>query len=195
MSDDLKNILNAKPCSEGMEERVLALADGWDAPDKEMEEIFTHFLKCDSCRYLFEDFYLSEEAKAEADAEKSDSPLQSLDEIIVKFTNGMITPVGEAFLSRAATAAVLSGELSMVVDYVLPSNSGDLSVRLVGTGDDIRIEADSDSDSSVFYLFHGKEYVRANTYEGVAVFENVKPGSYIITRDLKDFIKIKVVVD
>lgn len=67
----LNKILEAPPCRDDMSERVMAFAEGLIGSEADRERVMAHMAACDSCRYLFEDYYLYEEALAETAADET----------------------------------------------------------------------------------------------------------------------------
>ncbi len=184
----LNKILDAPPCRDDMAERVMAFAEGLVESEAERVRVMAHMAACDSCRYLFEDYYLYEEALAETGA---DSP-RPMPSVAFAVASGAVRPAASHYLDAGARAHVLGDAGAAVVDYRLPLAGGELPLRVIATERGATLELRAADDSAKYYLIGNRGYAVAYVYDGVAVFERVGPGDYLLSRDLKGFVGVAI---
>jgi hypothetical protein len=184
----LQKILDAPPCRDDMAESVMAFAEGLVDSESERERIMAHMAECDSCRYLFEDYHICEEAMAETAAEDR-RPMPS---VAFALASGAVRPSLSPYLDAGARAHVLGEAGAGVVDYRLPIADRDLPLRVVATERGARLEIRSADESARYYLIGNRGYAVACVYDGVAVFERLGPGEYLLSENLKGFAGISI---
>lgn len=184
----LQKILDAPPCRDDMAERVMAFAEGLIENESERERVMAHMAECDSCRYLFEDYHVCEEAMAETAAEDR-RPMPS---VAFALASGAVRPTSSPYLDAGARAHVLGDAGAAVVDYRLPLPGSELPLRVIATDRGAKLEVRSADDSARYYLIGNRGYAVACVYDGVAVFERLGPGEYLLSENLKGFVGISI---
>jgi|GEM_PF-2186660 len=184
----LQKIISAPPCSHDMGESVMAFAEGRIENEAERERIMAHMAECDSCRYLFEDYHICEDAIAEAAAEDT-RPMPS---VAFAIAAGVLSPSPSPYLQAEARAPVLGSPGAAVADYRLPLAGGELSLRVIATERGATLEISSADDSAKYYLIGNRGYSVAFVYDGVAMFERLGPGEYLLSENLKGFVGISI---
>ena len=144
----LQKIISAPPCSHDMGESVMAFAEGRIENEAERERIMAHMAECDSCRYLFEDYHICEDAIAEAAAEDT-RPMPS---VAFAIAAGALSPSPSPYLQAEARAPVLGSPGAAVADYRLPLAGGELSLRVIATERGATLAISSADDSAQYYL-------------------------------------------
>ncbi|HSV96929.1 MAG TPA: zf-HC2 domain-containing protein [Spirochaetota bacterium] len=184
----LNKILEAPPCRDDMSELVMAFAEGLIGSEAERERVMAHMAACDSCRYLFEDYYLYEEALAETAADET----TRLPSVAFAVASGAVRPAASPYLDSGARAHVLGDSDAPVADYRLPMRRGELPFRVIATERGATLEVRAVDDSAKYYLIGKRGYTVARVYDGFAVFERVGPGEYLLSENLNGFVGISI---
>ncbi len=182
----LKALIDAPPCREDMAETVLALAEGRILDGESRERIFMHLADCDSCRYLFEDARMLDEP---GDSLGEECPMPGIG---ITIHGGILMASQQEYLSAGARAQVLASGGAEVLDFRVPAAGGEFDLRVVGTGTSATVEVRAHDESARYYLVGPRGYSVTRVYDGIAVFERVGPGSYVLSRDLKDFMRFSI---
>jgi len=185
------NSFNDKPCNGNMVEAVLGVADGTITDIKIKETVLQHITECRTCRELFLDIDVF--AEAEQEAEKESSHLYPfIAEIAVKTDGSILTPVGGNFIYSTDTVPVLSVTSQELLVYRIPSSETNIPITLIPETGGILIEIHEDDSETVFYLFGSGYHNISHIYDGIASFHKIQPGHYILSRGMKDFIRIYI---
>ncbi len=187
MEKKLDRILNSTPCTTEKEMKILALAEGRVNDDKDKLELFRHMAGCDSCRYLYEDFFLA--GSPEAENVHEDVP----DRISLAVNENGYIPRS---LSRhiPGQTAVLSRSPQKQIEFRSRMGSEDLQLRFIMGKKYSTLEIDSPGKGHRYYLIHGDDYELVETSGGTATFERISRGRYILSDNLKHFIFIELQV-
>lgn len=175
-------MLKAGPCPEGMEETIIAFAAGELKSEEERIDALVHILKCESCRFTYEDFIYMEQNDEISEEEE-------IPGISFKIDNNFIIPLTE-YTSRSAM--VLSSDKSRSAEFKLQSNKTYYKINVLQTNRGTELTIDCGNDNTKFYLVGGKDYKSAFPYSGKAKFEKIKPGRYILSNNMKSFVFIEI---
>jgi len=178
----IEDMLNAGPCPEGMEETIIAFAAGELNTEEERINALVHILKCESCRFTYEDFIYIEHNDEFSEEEE-------IPGISFRIDNNFIIPLTE-HTSRSAT--VLSSDKSRSAEFKLQSNKTDYKINVLQSTSGTELTVDCGDDNTKFYLVGGRDYRSAFPYSGKAKFEKIKPGRYILSNNMKSFVFIEI---
>ncbi|MDH7555015.1 MAG: zf-HC2 domain-containing protein [Spirochaetota bacterium] len=180
----LYKLLHSDFCAKGMVEKVIAFAEG-RLDEKEYPEIYAHLAECNYCRYMLEDMDIIPEYE---NYDKKQSP-----KICMKLDNDTIIPLNHENVINYNTASVLSSKGNeSIVDYNITSFSNPTLLRAIAHKDTIVIEIHTNSNDVTYWLINNEKSVHTNVYNGVAIFENIEKGIYLLSENMKDFCVIEI---
>jgi hypothetical protein len=181
----INNIISENTCSGNMDEKVIALASGEIENYEERLNILIHVLSCEWCRLLFEDTLLLLE-----DQGNNDRPHYSpVIELGIK-GNRVIPLTAE---SAEYSAALLAGEEYESAEFTVKHNNEEITLRVLKSDEGVDFDLSIKEENAKFYLISNKGFNTAFQYDGIARFENIKPGRYALTRNLREFIFINII--
>lgn len=181
---NIQKLLKNTQCTNDMVEKVIAFAEG-RLDENEYITIYEHLAKCDHCRYLLEEFGEIEEHKVEN--------INVTPKISFKLENDTIYPITQEYIMHYNSAGVLSNNRNLdVVDYKITWFSNPTLIRAIAYNNTIILEIHTQSNDAVYYLINKQGQLKANVYNGVASFDNIEQGMYLISENKKYFCVIDI---
>ncbi len=188
MQDRILKEFARKACSGEMIEKTLGVADGTIRDEQKRDAVFGHIAHCPSCLHAFEQYEPFEETSSDFPGKKH----RGLIEIIFSLVQGAIQPLTGPFLVEPAGVPVLGYNASRISVYRVPVNEGELTLRAIPTGGTFSLEVPMENRDTRFYLMGGGIHEIASPHDGIVTFRNIPPGEYVLSRDYRDFIAIRV---
>lgn len=186
-SKRLNDIIEAGPCRKGMEEKVIAFASSEMDDSEEKINTLDHILTCDSCLYLFEDS-LDIRRNYEDDENYTETWLPLIE---FRITGGNILPADNS-PSVHSTAAILSQKGEGTAEFIVRQGSVETVIKAVRSKDGADLDIQTKVKEGKLYLINSSGYKTAFDYKGIIRFENVTPGRYALSPDLKQYIFINM---
>lgn len=184
----IKNPVPKNICPPETEEKVIALAAGEIKDYEERLNILTHVISCEWCKLLFEDTLLL------ISAHKNDNEANTLPFIKLGIKENRIIPL-TAPVSPEYSAAMLSEEKNESAEFRLNHDNKEITLCVIKSKDGLDFDLSANNKDAKFYLIGDNGFNTAFQYNNIARFENVKPGRYALTLNLKDFIFIEIIKD
>ncbi len=188
----ITKFFNNEPCNGSMEQMVLGFADGTIQDEERSARVMRHLIQCRRCMELFLQYDIIEEALNETAFEAKQAQTPGIAEIVVEIIKGTLRPLSNLYLSPATPVPVLSGSNTEALDFDVASKNGNMPIRIIAFDNHVQIEILTDQEDSSFYLIGTNEYRVQFPSRGVVAFDHVLPGVYLISRDHRSFLKIRI---
>jgi len=184
----IKNNIPENSCSLDMDEKIIALAAGEINKYEERISILIHILSCECCRLLFEDSILLQQI------DEDNYSIGSLPLIQLKIKGSRVIP-STTSASHTDRAPLLSIEGDESAEFRINHNNEEITLRVLRAEDGVDFDLSANDKEAKFYLIGGDGFNTAFQYNSIARFENIKPGKYALTINLKEFIFIDITED
>lgn len=178
----IENILNAGECPTGNEELIIAFATGELKSEDERINALIHILLCDSCRFTYEDILAMEQVE-------DDTLDLAMPEISFKIDKEYIIPITE---SLSPSVMVLSSGKSRSAGFSVVTHNADYNILAINAKTGVELSVECKEDNAKFYLISPNKLQTVFPYKGKAIFESLRPGRYILAKDMKDFVFVEI---
>lgn len=188
MQDRVLKEFERKACGGEMLEKTLGVADGTITDEKKRDAVFGHIAHCPSCLDAFKEY----EPQQDSVEALHPGERKGLLEIAFSLLRGFLVPAAGHFLIEPSGVPVMGREKPGLLEYRVPFSKMTLTLRIIPTGDTFTIEVPAEKSKIRFYLMGMGTCDTASPHDGVAAFRKVRPGIYVLSRDYRDFVAIKV---
>jgi len=188
-SERLRRIIEAGPCKIDMEQEVLGVADGTINSENTIQQVFAHMAECDSCRYLYEDYFATHDNDGNL---LEEGEREETVELGMKLEPGSIVPLAADFMVEGQQAAVLSGEAVSMAEYRVPAGDDTVNVKVYPGDDTVSIHLSTPGDGDRVTLISAGSMETATVEKGIARFENVVPGRVLLVINMRHFVTVKI---
>ncbi len=106
------------------------------------------------------------------------------------FSQNILLLLNKGFVP--ATSALRDGLFKPTKDITFETVKDNYPVRVVFYEGGTKIEIECDDEDSEFFILDGGYVISAKPIGGVAVFDELQPGEYLLSMDMMDFMEIKV---
>ena len=180
-------VVDAGKCREGMEELILAYAEGSVKTGDEREKVMMHLASCAPCRYLLEDFMSVHDGPDMVIAEEEMTRV-----IEFKVSGSGLVPVTGARAQAQAFAQVLSEMPGGSLEYRMPINHVDSSLLMVPGRHGVTMEVRPGSGEAAYHLVGAGEHLVATSRGSAAIFDSLSPGTYFLSDRFRDVVVIRI---
>ncbi len=187
--ENKKELIYSEPCA-NMAEGVIAFATGSIDNKERRMEVLIHILTCQACNSLYEDILEYENTVDEA-ADVKESIFET---IKVKLKENFILPL-QGLQMENFSAAVLNNAPSKTAEFKFNSSAGEITAILMAKENKIDLEINTEKNLKQIYLLGNNKCIKQHPYEKQTVFENIAPGNYALSTELKDFVFLEIESD
>jgi len=79
-----------------------------------------------------------------------------------------------------------------VIDYNITSFGSNTIVRAIANKNTIVLEIHTHNNDATYLLMNKERSMHSNVYDGMAVFENIEKGVYVLSENMKHFCVIEI---
>ncbi len=188
-SERLQRIVQAGTCENDMEQKVMGVADSTITSEEEIQQVFAHLAECDSCRYLYEDYFAIHDDDGNLIEE---GEIGETVELGMKLEPGSIVPLATDFMVEGQRAAVLSGEAVSMVEYRVPAGGDNVDVKVYPCDDTVSIQLSASGDGTRVILISPGTMETATVEKGIARFDNVMPGRFLLVINMRHLVTVTI---
>ena len=188
-SERLQRIIQAGPCKSDMEQEVLGVADGTITSEETIQRVFAHMAECDSCRYLYEDYFATHDDDGNLLEEGESGETVELG---MKLAHGSIVPIAPDYLVEGQRATVLSGQAVSMAEYRVPAGGDTVDVKVYPGEDTVSIQLSTTGEGGRVTLVSAGRMDTTTVEKGIARFDNVRPGRVLLVINMRHFVTVTI---
>ena len=190
-NNDIEKILGCTLEEDAKIQKILAFYDGNITKEDDLKEVYSILLEDKKYRDTLYDLQQMEmvDKTEENSTQFSDHNIDFKLDI-----KGFLKDLTNKYLVSGKPAMVLSDEPVPVIEYEIPLTNSERQIRVVGEKDKVSLVIHNVKDEKKMFLlnYESNNYDVAHPFDSVITFDNLKRGSYGLTNDFKDMIKINI---